>query len=445
MYSFNVILITLNEKSMNILFISKSGTGIDLVRTLQNEGNVVKLFIEDPRIKSCFDFMVEKVSNWENELDWVKNGLIIFDDSGYGKIQDDLRQQGFNVFGGNEIADRIEFDREYTEKIFHKFNIKTFKTISFENIVEAAEYASQHKQQWVIKRDKDNSKFISYVGQDSKGRDVIELLKNYSIIPGLNRQPVSLQRKIEGIEIGLGRYFNGENWVGPIEINIEHPHLFAGDVGQFTSEMGTVAWYTKKENKLYKETLKKLEPFLKEIEFKGDMAINCIVGKNNAYALELTPRIGSPIIHLQQEIHKSPWGDFLLAIAQGKDYKLKWKKGFGIVMTLAVPPFPFGKLFQTEVCNGLSLDLNGSTKKDLTHIHFEEVSKRPDQEIYYISGLDGYIGYTTHMGKTISEAHKNILKVTKKISLPKIFYRNDIGLRFEKEDLPRLKKWGWLE
>ncbi len=429
---------------MNILFISKSGSGLDLVRTLQNEGNKVKLFIEDARVKHCFDFMVEKVSNWEEQLTWVKNGLIVFDDSGYGKVQDVLRQQGFNVFGGNEIADKLEFEREYSEEIFNTFKIKTFDTVSFPNIIEAAEYASTHKAQWVIKRDKDNSKFVSYVGQDKKGADVIELLKNYSIIPNLNKQPISLQKKITGIEIGLGRYFNGKNWVGPIEINVEHPHLFAGDIGQFTSEMGTVAWYTEKENKLYRETLKKLEPYLKEINFKGDIGINCIVDSKNAYALELTPRLGTPIIHLQKEIHQSPWGEFLLAVAQGRDYKLKYKKGFGIVMTLAVPPFPFGKLFQTEVCYGLSVNLDALSKEDFKHVHFEEVSKRPNEDAYYISGKDGYIAYTTSTGKTISDAHKKIMKLTKKIKVPKMFYRNDIGLRFEKEDLPKLKKWGWI-
>lgn len=430
---------------MNILFVSKSAVGIDLVRKLQNEGHNVKLFLEDKRVQSCFDFMVKKVTNWEKELVWAKDGLIIFDDSGYGKKQDSLRKKGFNVFGGSEISDKIEFDREYSCTIFHKYGIKTFKTISFKNVIEAADYAIKNRDLWVIKRDRDNSKFVSYVGQDPKGRDVIELLKNYSVIPGLKKEPVSLQRKIEGIEIGVGRFFNGKKWVGPIEINVEHPHLFADNVGQFTSEMGTVAWYTNKENKLYKETLKKLEPFLKEINFRGDIAINCIVNNKNAYALEITPRIGTPIIHLQNELHNSPWGEFLLAISKGEEYKLKWKKGYGVVMTLAVPPFPFGKIFATDVCLGLSINLSRLTKEEFKHLHFEEVSKRPDkEEHYYISGHDGYVGYTTGLANTISGAHKKALNLVKKIHVPKMFYRNDIGLKFEKEDLPKLKKWGWL-
>ncbi len=430
---------------MNILFISKSAAGIDLVRNLQDEGHNVKLFIEDKRVRDCFDFMVKKTTNWKKEIVWAKGGLIIFDDSGYGKIQDELREKGYNVFGGNEIADKVEFDREYSDHLFQKYHLKTFKTKSFNSIIEAAEFAINHRDQWVIKRNKDNSKFISYVGQDPKGRDVIELLKNYSIIPELNEQPVSLQKKVSGIEVGVGRYFNGNDWVGPIEMNVEHPHLFAGGVGQFTSEMGTVAWYTEKENKLYKETLAKLEVFLRGIRFKGDIAINCIVNEKNAYALELTPRLGSPILHLQSEIHQSPWGEFMLAIARGEDYKLKYKKGFGVVMTLAVPPFPFGKFFPTEVCHGLSLNLDKISKEEMKHLHFEEVSRRPDKdEHYFISGHDGYVGYTTGIAPTIKGAHKKALDLAKKVQVPKLFYRNDIGLEFEQEGLPKLKKWGWV-
>jgi phosphoribosylamine---glycine ligase len=430
---------------MNILFISKDGNAVDLARKLKEEGHDVKLFIEKKRAKKIFGFIVEKIEDWKSELHWVgKDGLIFFDDSVYGKIQDKLRKKGFNVFGGCEIADKIEYDREFTYRILKKYGVKTSKIKTFNNMIEAAEYASEKPKAWVIKREGDNSKFVSYVGHDKDGKDVIELLKNYSILKGVNKEPVSLQERIDGIEIGVGRFFNGTNWVGPIEINIEHPHLFSGNVGQFTSEMGTLAWYTDKENRLYKETLKKLEPFLKEIKYKGDFAINCIVNNKNAFALELTPRIGTPIIHLQKEIHKSSWGEFLLAIAKGENFDLEWKKGFGIVITIAVPPFPFQKYFPTEVCHGLTLDLNNCSKEDLNHIHLEEVSKRPNNNDYYISGYDGYICYTTSLATTIHESNNRALAIAKKIHAPKIFFRNDIGLKFEKEDLPKLKKWGWL-
>jgi phosphoribosylamine--glycine ligase len=432
---------------VNILFISKNGLGANIAYLLKKEGHSVKLFIKSKYSTGIFDNIVEKTRNWKKELAWVKkDGLIVFDDSGFGKIQDNLRKEGYLVFGGSAEADKIEYNRQYTEKIFRENNIEFFPTKTFKNVVEAAEYASINPNMWVIKREKDNNKFVSYVGHDEYGRDVVGLLKNYSQIPKINRQPVSLQERIVGVEVGVGRYFNGQNWVGPIEINIEHPHLFPGDIGPYTSEMGTLAWYVSEENKLYVETLKKLETYLRKIRFKGDFAINCIVNKRGIYALELTPRLGSPIVHLHSEIHKTAWGEILYKIAKGESCNFKYKKGFGIVMLVAVPPFPYSHQFKIDMTYGLQISLNELSGEEKKHVHFEEVSKRiaEDKENYYIADHDGYVLYVTAVASTIKKANEEANKIASKIKIPKSFYRNDIGLKFEKEDFQKLKKWGYI-
>jgi phosphoribosylamine--glycine ligase len=78
------------------------------------------------------------------------------------------------------------------------------------------------------------------------------------------------------------------------------------------------------------------------------MEINCIVNENEIVPLEATPRFGSPIVHLHSELHQSQWGDFLHSVASGKQYDLKWKDGYGIVILIAVPPFPYGKKRRKE-------------------------------------------------------------------------------------------------
>jgi hypothetical protein len=57
----------------------------------KKEGGAVRLFIEDESRKDCLDNMVEITTDWEKELNWVrKDGLIVFDDVGYRKIQVEL-------------------------------------------------------------------------------------------------------------------------------------------------------------------------------------------------------------------------------------------------------------------------------------------------------------------------------------------------------------------
>jgi phosphoribosylamine--glycine ligase len=432
---------------MNILFISNDLIGGNIAYLLKKEGHDVKLFIEDSGRHENFNNMVPKTYNWKKELPWVgKNGLIVFDDVGYGEIQDDLRKEGYIVFGGNKDSDRLEQDRTYGQIIFKKYGLKTVPFKDFNNIKNAIAYAKKNRMAWVIKQNNHHySKVLNYVGEFDDGRDVIGMLKNYYHNKRAGSEKISLHQKIVGVEIGVGRYFNGKDWVGPIEFNIEYPRFFPGDIGPMTSEMGTLAWYsTDENNKLYKETLEKMKPHLKKIDFKGDFEINCIVNETGAYPLEATPRFGSPIIHLHSEIHESPWGEFLYAIAKGEKCDLKWKKGYGIVVLVAIPPFPYVEKSQKNLLYGSYVHFDNLPKNDLKHIHFEEISYNPNKKIHYISDIRGYALYVTDVKPTIKKAQESVYGMIKNIYIPKMFYRNDIGDSFAKENQSKLKKWGYL-
>jgi phosphoribosylamine--glycine ligase len=248
-----------------------------------------------------------------------------------------------------------------------------------------------------------------------------------------------------GVEISVARYFNGLDWVGPIEISFEHTKLFPGELGPTTDEMGTLAWYTKTE-KLFDETLGLLKNFLQKANFKGDIAINCIVNKKGTFPLEVTPRIGTPIIHIQEELHESPWGEFLYAIASGKDYDLKWKDEYGIAVLMATPPFPYGSKskYNTLFNTNIYFDKNLSSR-DFDSIHFEEIGKRKNSEQFYLSDSRGYTSYITGHGKTVEEARYKTYSLIDKIHIPKLFYRNDIGISFILKEKRILNKLGYLK
>lgn len=428
---------------MKVLFVSNDLIGGNIACLLQKEGHDVKLFIEAKDRRNNLEGFVKKTNNWKKELKWVgKDGLIVFDDVGYGQDQDNLRKKGYIVFGGSEEGERLERDRAYGQQIFREYGLKTVTLKDFSNPHEALRFAKKNPGQWVIKQnDHHYAKVSSYVGELSNGKDVIDMLEHFSNHSILKRQKISLQKKIIGIEIGIGRYFNGYNWVGPIEYNIEHPRLFPGDIGPITSEMGTLAWYSENESaRLFKEVLEKLKPFLRLANFKGDFEINCIVNENGAFPLEATTRMGSPIVHLQSELNKSPWGEFLFSVASGSNYNLKWKKGYGIVVLGAVPPFPF-EYKKRSLFEGVRIYFDKCSKKDMAHIHFEEVSRKEGN--YYISDSRGYTLYVTEVDKDISSAQKKVYQILKKICIPKLFYRNDIGSSFIKNK-KKLLQWGFL-
>ncbi len=430
---------------MNILFVSRDLSGGDLAYRLKNEGNNVKLFIKDYDLKKCFDGMVEKTDNWEDDIEWAgKEGLIVFDSTGYGKIQDDLRRKGYSVVGGCELGDNLEHDRQYGQKIFSACGIDIVPTESFDSLEGAIAFVKNNKGPWVVKQNGHQDKTCNYVGEFEDGRDVIDVLESYL----KNKEkciPVDLQKRIYGIEIGVARYFNGNDWVGPIEINIEHKDLFAGGIGPKTDEMGTLMWYEKNEdNKLFQATLAKLKPYLQEIDFRGDIDINCIVNEGKVFPLELTTRFGWPAIHAQESLHISSWGEFLKAVADGKKYRLKYKEGFAMTVLIAVPPFPYKIDNEKYSFRDKTIYFSSElTEDESAGIHFDEVF-RDGEGVFRIAGDSGFVLNVVCVGKTVKMARENIHKIIKKIIIPKKFYRNDIGVKFEREDSEKLKRWGWI-
>lgn len=428
---------------MRVLFISGELIAGDLAYRLKLEGCEVKLFIEHPDQQNCLDGFVEKTKDWKKELDWVgKDGLIIFDDVGYGEIQDDLRKDGYRVVGGSEGGDKLELDREFGRKIFAESGMNVVPLFNFDTPEEAAKFVRENKGSWVVKQNNHQSA-LNYVGQLTSGEDVLSILDLYKKVGVKN---ITLQKKIEGIEIGVARYFNGTDWVSPIEMNVEHKSLFNGDIGPKTGEMGTLVWYDKNENnKLFQETLAKLKPSLSAVGFRGDVDINAIVNENGVFPIEITARLGCPSTHLQGVLHNSTWRNFLEAVADGKPYSLECYEGYGIVLTLALPPFPYsGSLDAEYYSDGLEVFFREKlSEEERKRIHFEAICIEDGR--YFVTKSLGYTLFVSGKGITVDEARQSAQRLAEKIVIPKIFYRTDIGEKFINHDQELLRKWGWCE
>ena len=428
---------------MKILFISGELIGSSVCQKLLKEGNEVKLYIDKQDWKQCLDGIVPKVEDWRKELDWVgKDGLIVFDDVIFGKEQDDLRNLGYQVFGSSKESDRLELDRGYFHKICEKYGIKTLQSHDFLTADKAINFIKKNPSRWVIKQSSHLSS-LNYIGELESGEDSIQVLKEYK---KKKISPIHIQQYVNGIEVGVGRYFNGNDWVGPIEINHEHKRLNNGDTGPLTPEMGTILKYTNQEVKLYKEIIKKFEPHLREVGFKGDFEINCIVDEDGVWPLEATPRFGTPAVEIHVALNNTPWSDFLSAVATNKPCELDYSNEYGICVSVAAPPFPYeqtifdiARRFFTS--DRLTFSKN-MTEDELNNIHFEEISK--DNRGYFWSGTQGWMFHVTAKSHDIKIAQQKVYDTIKKIHMPNMIYRTDIGTRVVNHDLPKLKKWGWI-
>lgn len=428
-----------------VLFISGELIAGDLALRLQDEGCETKLFVDHPEQGQCLDGFIEKTNNWKEELSWVgKDGLIVFDDIGYGEIQDDLRKQGYRVFGGSAGGDRLEKDRKFAQDLLAELGMSTVPIFNFDTPAQAREFVIKNPKAWVVKQNTHQSA-LNYVGTLPDGRDTLSILEIYEKNGITN---ITLQEKIEGVEISINRYFNGTDWVGPSEMTIEHKSLFNENIGPKTGEMGNLMWYDDSHGRFFQETIGKLKPYLQSVDFRGDIDINCFIQGDKVFPIEATARLGCPITHSQSVMHLSPWHEFLGAVADGKDYDLKHRDGYCIALTLALPPFPYeGSLAKEYTSEGLELFFRESlTEEERNNIHFEAIEKRNSgtMERYFVTHSIGYTVFVTGYGTSVEKAQENVYALAKKVVIPKVFYRTDIGRSFIKKDKELLRTWGWI-
>lgn len=431
---------------MNVLFVSGELIAGDLALQLQREGNALRLFIDCPAQQDCLNGFVPKTTNWEAELDWVgTEGLIVFDDIGYGETQDRLRREGYRVVGGSAGGDRLERDRAYAQQVFADCGMRVEPAYTFPDAGEALAFIRAQGGAWVVKQN-DHQSHLNYVGVMDDGNDVRGVLASYQRLGICN---LSVQRRLNGIEIGVGRYFNGYDWVGPIELNQEHKGLLNCELGPKTGEMGTLMWYSD-SSRLFDATLGRLRDHLCKVDFRGDIAINCFVDGDTVYPIEATARFGCPSTYLQSALHYTPWTELLNAVADGRHCDLHVREDYAIGLTLAVPPFPY----RAEQISGVSsAGLRMQLRRPLTadeklHLYLEGVALVPDEDSLgrthaVLTPSLGYAVFVTGTGATVEAAQLAAYAMAGNIVIPKVMYRTDIGERFLRKDEMRLREYGW--
>ena len=318
----------------NFLFVSLTGLISDIAWQVSKEGHEVRYFIGDKKERDIGDGFVAKSKDWEKDVDWAD--ILIFDDTlGQGEKAQALRQQGKKVIGGTPYSDRLEDDRSFGQEELKKAGVNIIPYGEFVSFDDAVDHVTQNPGRYVIKPsgEAQNVKRRLFVGEEDDGQDVIRMLEAYKKALSDEIKVFQLQRRVVGVEVAVGGFFNGKNFIYPINVNFEHKKLFPGDIGPSTGEMGTSMFWTG-PNQLFNQTLLKMEPVLASEGYVGYIDVNCIVNNHGIYPLEFTSRFGYPTISIQQSGMLTPIGQFFLDLVDGNDPKLKRAAGFKLVCAL---------------------------------------------------------------------------------------------------------------
>jgi phosphoribosylamine--glycine ligase len=421
------------------LFVSISGLIGDIAWEVLKEGHDVRYYIEAQSEQDIADGFVPKSKDWERDAEWAD--IVVFDDTlGQGAKAQALRATGKPVIGGSPYTDRLEDDRSFGQEELKNAGVNIIPYEDFDSFDPAIEFVKKNPDRYVIKPsgEAQNVKRRLFVGEEEDGEDVIRMLEAYKKAFSDEIKVFQLQRRVSGVEVAVGAFHNGKNFVSPVNINFEHKKLFPGEVGPPTGEMGTAMFWSE-PNLLFSRTLLKMESKLAEEGYVGYIDLNCIVNNNGIYPLEFTSRFGYPTISIQQEGMLTPISDFFWELATGAEPKWRTRSGFQIGIRIVVPPFPFDDDATFE-----SFSKNGAIvfkKPNMEGIHIEDVKEVNGQ--WLIAGTSGVVLVVVGTGQTMKQAQAQVYSRIKNVLIPNMYYRTDIGDRWA-EDSDKLHNWGYL-
>jgi phosphoribosylamine--glycine ligase len=425
---------------VKFLFVSFDGLIADIAWQVVREGHDVRFWIKDPDEKGIADGFVPKTDDWRGEVDWAD--VVVFDDVlGMGAWAQELRQAGKKVVGGTPYTDRLEDDRAFGQQELKAAGVTIIPQQDFTSFDDAIEYVKANPNRYVIKPsgEAQNYKRLLFVGEEEDGRDVVQVLEDYRRAWSNRIREFQLQRRIMGVEVATGAFFNGREFVSPICVNFEHKRLFPGDIGPSTGEMGTAMFWSE-PNKIFNATLKKMEPKLGTEGYVGYIDVNCIANSNGIYPLEFTSRFGYPTISIQQEGLLTPIGELFAKLADGTCTRARARSGFQIGVRVVVPPFPYKDKETFESTSKDAVILFKTPSRD--GIHIEDV--RSFNEEWMVTGTSGVVLIVCGIGSTMKQAQRQAYNRVRNVMIPNMYYREDVGDRWSEEDSDRLHSWGYL-
>jgi phosphoribosylamine--glycine ligase len=419
----------------------------DMYWRLQRAGHEVRVFIEDPASHDVFGGMLHRTDDWRAELGWIRaagrDGLVVFESAAKGEWQDTLRREGYQVVGGSKYGDRLEEDREFGQAELRAAGLSTAATHEFSSFDAALAFLQKRPARYVFKSNGAHAlRTRNYIGQLEDGSDMTAflMLQQSRAIPSGNIDFI-LMEHVEGVEVGVGAYFNGHRFLEPALVDWEHKRFFPGDVGELTGEMGTIVSY-EGASMLLRSTLACMEEQLRSVGHCGYINLNLMANDKGLWPLEFTSRFGYPGFAICDALHLEDWASVLLKMVDPDAVRFQTRPGYACGVVLTVPPFPY-RFGYEELSKGLPITFRkGTSPAHRNAIHFGEVAKVDGQLV--ASGQAGYIGVATGTGDSVLDARQAAYSAVHQVSIPNLRYRDDIGLRQVGGELDRLRSWGYL-
>jgi phosphoribosylamine---glycine ligase len=184
-----------------------------------------------------------------------------------------------------------------------------------------------------------------------------------------------------------------------------------------------------------------MEARLRAGGYVGYINLNTIVNEDGIWPLEFTCRFGYPGFAICDALHAEGWDGIFRKMIDRGSTEFATRDGYAVGVVLTVPPFPYEEGY-ASLAKGMPIGFRDMSAEEHRHVHLADVEWRDGALV--TSGMIGYVMTVTGIGAGAEAAQQNAYALARKVVLPNLRYRNDIGDKFVRADRARLKRLGYL-
>jgi phosphoribosylamine-glycine ligase len=433
-------------KPRKFLFLSHGGDADALALRVQQEDNQVLLyhFKAFARERQLYAGLIPQPQNVQAGLRWNPD-VVIFDQVGEGTVADRIRSDGFAVWGGSAVMDKMENDRAFGLKLMKQAGIRIPETHVFKTAAEAMPFIDEHRtERWVLKPLARAATASTYPSKNAE--DLVHFLEKWSTTDEA-KQPFLLQRFMDGIEISTEVWVEHGEIVWPANATLEEKRFGVGGLGpNIGCSSSLVYGYQVDDPILVQRGIGKLAAWLKKNDYHGVLDLNSIVNPDDRYpyGLEWTARMGFSAIYALAEVTDGEIGRVLYEAAKGTLKRYPIRPGLGYSVRVSIQPYPANELFEDEMYAKVMEPAGAiDIRIPIGDPHVWPLDVRLDENgNIETAGYDGVICELTARGQTIEEARDAVRRTFDLIEIPNAYARLADGADRALADTTRLRMLG---
>ncbi len=357
-------------------------------------------------------------------------GLVVLgpDASVEAGLGDALRDAGFNVFGPNRGAGRIETSKSFAKSLMRDANIPTAEFETFTTPAPAKAWARERDGKVAVKADglaRGKGVIVCDNASDAdKAIDAILVEGRF----GKSGATIVVEERLEGPELSVLGVTDGKEVI-PLAPARDFKRVHDGDRGPNTGGMGAYSPPTGLDVDTVDEVVRTvLRPAVHALsvagnEFRGVLYAGLMLTKKGIRTLEFNARFGDPEAQVVLPRLESDFVAMALAAAKGglRDHpELRWSNQACVGVVVASANYPDDAAVKT----GFPIRGLADMPKGVLVFH---AGTRFDTRLGLVTD-GGRVVTSVALGDTVAQARETALSGARQVRFEGAFYRSDIAL-----------------